>query len=731
MGFNTTRRGFLASAGAVAFTIGFGPKGAMAATADAALDPTIGSAIDTAFTPFVRIGTDGQVTVLIKHVEMGQGASSGLASFVAEELNHDLGLVKIAFPDAKPEYANTLIGFKGTGGSTATPDSFLQYRKAGAAARDMFKAAAAEAWGVDPADVTLENGVLTSGDHSASFAELLQAAAAQPVPEDPKLKETDFRIFGKEGAFRRVDGAGKINGTAIFATDIQLDNQITAMVIRPPRLGAVLTSFDASGAEGIRGFINAAARADGRGVVVYGENTWAAMSARSAITAEWDFSNAGSRSTDEIRDELLGMVRADPQFNASHDGTDIAAVEADLANAAQVVEAEFFAPYLAHAPMEPMCAVIEPTAEGGVILHDGTQFAGLSHPTVAAVLGLDPAMVENRPLYAGGSFGRRANFESDYQAEAAEAFAMTDRTRPVKLAWSREDDIQGGYYRPAFAHRVRVGLDGDGKIVAWDHRLAGQSIMKGSMFDPNGMEIDHISVEGVADTPYSLGTMHVGLTDQRKDAVVLWWRSVGHSHTGFVMESMMDMAAEAAGIDPLEFRLNHLPEGEDGDRLRGVLELVTQNANWGNAPEGHGQGLAVVKSFGTYVAEVVEVSGTADDAIRIEKVTCAVDCGLPINPDMIRAQMEGGIGFALSAVMRGEITMVDGEVQQTNFYDFMPLRIGDIRAIETHIVPSTASPTGVGEPGVPPAGPALANAIARTGTRVTMLPLENNGVYFY
>lgn len=720
-----TRRGFLIGAAVSALVVGLSPRGALAVAS--------GEAAPAEFTPFVRIGADGGITAVIKHFEMGQGTTTGLASLIAEELNADLDQVAVEFAASdNARYANTLIGMQGTGGSTAMANSYLQYRTAGAAAREMLIAAAAAEWDAPAEALTLDRGVISGAGRSAPIGDFVAAAAALPVPAEPRIKEAaEFRIIGDPGS-RRRDTAGKIAGTTPFGMDVHLPNQLVAVVIRPPRLRATLARFDASAAAAVPGFVDAKARPDGAGVVVYGRNTWAAFQARDAVTTEWDFSAAEGRSTEEIRAELSAAVKAAPQFTARADRT-LAETEAALAGAAQVVEAEFWLPNLAHAPMEPLNCTIEPVAEG-VVLHDACQFPALAHPTVAGILGLDPARVEIRTLYAGGSFGRRASPSSDYHVEAAQAFALTDRSRPVKLVWSREDDIRGGHYRPAAAHRVRVGLDASGGIVAWDHRVAGQSIFKGTAMEVFVVKegIDHTSIEGIPDTPYAIPGMHVGLTDAEPSVTVLWWRSVGHSHTAFVMESMMDLAAAAAGQDPVAFRLKHLAgDGPDQVRLAATLRQAAEAAGWGSPlPEGRARGVAAHKSFGTYVAEVVEVSGAPDSGLRIEKVTCAVDCGVPVNPDVIKAQIEGGAGYGLGAVMRNAITLDGGEVVQSNFTDYEPLRMPDIAAIEVHVMSSTEPPSGVGEPGVPPAGPALANAVAALGLRVTMLPMTEAGVVF-
>ncbi|MEM7426376.1 MAG: molybdopterin cofactor-binding domain-containing protein, partial [Pseudomonadota bacterium] len=372
---------------------------------------------------------------------------------------------------------------------------------------------------------------------------------------------------------------------------------------------------------------------------------------------------------------------------------------------------------------------------GGIRLHDGCQLPSGVHAALAQVLRLPMEKIEINTLLTGGRFGRRATPNADYQVEAALAFAMTDRSRPIKLVWSREDDLRGGFYRPAFGHKVRVGLDAAGKIVGWDHRVAGQSIMKGTPFEAVFVDkagADRSSVEGIYDTPYRIPGRFLGLTDTRKATSVLWWRSVGHTHTAYVMEVMMDLAAKAAGRDPLEFRLQYLEGGTDQHRMARVLRLAAEKAGWGNAADGRSQGIAVHKSFGSFVAEVVEVSGNAGDGIKIENVTCAVDCGIAVNPDIVRAQMESGIGYGIGHAMRDQITLSRGVVEQNNFPDYEPLRIGDIARINVHVVPSTEHPTGVGEPGTPPAAPALANAVAAASnaSHVVSLPMTESAVSF-
>ncbi|WP_375230693.1 xanthine dehydrogenase family protein molybdopterin-binding subunit [Roseobacter sp. S98] len=725
MTINTSRRGFLkgaAATGAV-LMVGLRPDGALAAGSSGAQ-----------LNPFVKIGADGSVTAIVKHIEKGQGPATGLSTLIAEEMGLRMDQIGYEFAPSDPQvYNNLMFGpFQGTGGSTAMANSFMQYRQAGAAARDVLIRAAAKAWDADPASLDIVEGMITGAGNAAPLGDFVADGATLDAPAEPTLKDpASFRLIGNADV-RRLDSAIKGNGKAIYAMDLHLPDQMIAMIARPEQRGALATGFDDTAAQDVKGYIRAAVLPNQAGVAVYAENTWAAMQARDALDVTWDTSAAETRSSDQIETEIRAALEAEPTYNVNK--TDVAATRAAIDEASQVVEKTFYFPLLAHAPMEPLNCTIEATDDGGILLHDGCQFPTGPHMAMAEIFQLPMEKISINTMLAGGSFGRRATPTADYQVEAALAFVMTDRSRPVKLVWSREDDLRSGYYRPAFGHRVRVGLDDAGDIVGWEHRIAGQSIMKGTAFEGFSVHdgVDHSSVEGAADTPYQIPGASFGLTDTEKATSTLWWRAVGHTHTAYAMEVMMDMAADAAGQDPVAFRLKYLEGGEaDQQRMAGVLKLAAEKAGWGSAAAGRAQGVAVHKSFGTYVAEVVEITGTADDGVKIEKVTCAVDCGIAVNPDVIRAQMEGGIGYGIGHVMRDQITLTDGAVDQFNFPDYEPLRISDIGAIETHIVTSAEAPTGVGEPGTPPAAPALANAIAASSAlRVSSLPMAENGVSF-
>jgi isoquinoline 1-oxidoreductase subunit beta len=720
----TTRRAFISSAAlaGVALVIGLRPDGRYAVAASDA---------STELNPFVRVLPDGTVQVVLKHFEMGQGTTTGLTTLVAEEIDADWDRVAIDFaPADTPRYKNLAFGAQGTGGSTSIANSYLQYRKAGAAAREVLVEAAAQTWGVPASSITVENSTLKSGNRTAHFGEMIAKAAKLLPSTEPNLKSPDqFRLIGKDGLARK-DSKTKTNGTATFALDVKIEGMLYAVVLRSPHFGGKLTLFDASGAKSVAGFVDAKALPNKVGVAVFAKNTWSAIQSREALKAEWDFKDAENRSSDEMIADHIALLEK-PQHQAMKGG-DLSKTGDMLKKADQIVEGEFVFPLLAHAPMEPLNCVIEATGKG-VRIHDGCQFPTIVQAAAAKMLKLEPANVEVRTVYAGGSFGRRATPVADYQSEAIMAFDLMGRKTPIKLVWTREDDLRGGYYRPMAVHRARVGVK-EGKVVAWDHRVAAKPILLNTSFvneDVKKSGIDPTTVEGINDTHYAIPGLSVGVSAAETPIPILWWRSVGHTHTAFAMESMMDMAAKAAGADPVAFRLSLL-EGDDThrQRLAGVLKLAAKAAGWGKPQPGRFQGVAVHRSFNTYVAEVIEVS-LKDGAVKVEKIICAVDCGVAVNPDVIRAQMEGGIGFGLGAVMRNEITLTKGAVDQANFPDYEPLRITDMPVVEVHIVPSAEPPTGVGEPGVPPVGPALANAIhAATGQRVLRLPMTKSGVKF-
>lgn len=708
------RRRFLASSLAAGAGLVIGlrlPRAARAAEAGAG---------DGELNAFVRIGADDRVTVISKHIEFGQGTYTGLATILAEELDADWATVAVVAAPADVErYKNLLFGVQGTGGSTAMANSWEQMRRAGATARAMLVAAAAAAWSVPAAEIEVERGVVRhpASGRSARFGALAAKAAQLEPPAEVTLKDPkDFTLIGRED-LPRVDVPAKTRGTARFALDVAGPGLATALVAHPPRFGATVRSFDAAAAKRVPGVRDVVAIP--QGVAVLADGFWAAKQGRDALTIEWDESGAETRGTAELVAEYRALLDR-PGLPARRDGDAAAA----LAGAARRVVAEYEFPFLAHAPMETLTGVIR-KVEGGWELSSGWQLQTIDHAVAAEVLGVAPAAVAIETLYAGGSFGRRATPAGDFARELAEVGKAIGGRYPVKLVWTREDDLRGGRYRPLYLHRLEAGLDAAGRIVAWSHRIVGQSLMTGTPFEAYSVKegIDDSSVEGARDLPYAIPHLGVELHTTRVGVPVLWWRSVGHTQNGYATEAFFDEVAGAAGRDPFELR-RELLAGHP--RHRGVLELAAERAGWGRPlPPGRARGIAVHASFSSYVAEVAEVSRGKDGLPKVERVVCAVDCGVAINPDNIRAQMEGGIGYGLSAVLHDEITLEQGRVVQSNFHDYPMLRLHEMPEVEVHIVRSAEAPTGVGEPGVPPIGPAVANAwAALTGERVRRLPFR-------
>ncbi len=666
---------------------------------------------------FVRIGEDNQVTVVIKHVEMGQGTYTGLLTLVADELDAAWEqVVAEGAPADGSRYNNLFWGpMQGTGGSSAIPNSFMQMRTAGATAKAMLVAAAAKKWGTEPGKIHVSRGVVTYGSKQATFGELAAEAAKLPVPapEDVILKTPEQFIYIGKKLISRKD-TGKNNGTAIFTQDIKLPGMLTAVILHPPKFGATLKSLHADAAKASPGVVDVLTIPTG--VAILADSYWNAKKGRDLLQVQWDESNAFSKSSPQIMAEYRELAKQKGQ-PARSDGD----AAKGLSKAAQVVEATYEFPFLSHSAMEPMNCVAKVT-EAGCEIWNGEQFQTVDQMNIAKALGIKPEQVTIHMLYAGGSFGRRANPYSDYLVETVE-IARQKPGIPVKMVFSREDDTQGGYYRPAYVHQLKAGLDDNGNITSWYQHIVGQSIVTGTVF--GGMVkdgIDGTSVEGASNLPYAIPNIQIDLTTVKDGPTIQWWRSVGSTHTAFSVETMMDELARKTGQDPVAMRMKLL---EKHPRWQGVLKLAADKAGWGKAlPEGHGMGVAVHESFSTFVAQVAEVS-VKNGQITVEKVVCAVDCGVPVNPDVIRAQMEGGIGFGLSPTLMSTITLKDGVVEQSNFHNYQVLRINQMPEIEVHIVPSAEPPTGVGEPGVPPIAPAVANAVAAvTGQRLTSLPLK-------
>jgi isoquinoline 1-oxidoreductase subunit beta len=673
---------------------------------------------DFAPNAFVRIAPDNTVTIIGKHLEMGQGAFTGLATILAEELDADWSQVRVEPAPADAERYNNLRWgpFQGTGGSNAMANSWEQMRRAGATARAMLVEAAAREWGVPAAEITVERGVVrhAPSGRRATFGQLAPKAAALTPPAHVHLKDPkDFKLVGQR--LPRVDGAAKTDGTARFTLDFTLPGMLTALVARPPRFGATVTTFDATAARRVKGVRHVVQIPSG--VAVVASSFWAARKGREALRVSWDERSAEMRGTEELYAAYRALA-ARPGTPARREGD----VDDALRTAVRVLEAVYEFPYLAHAPMEPLDAVVR-LSDDGCDLWAGSQATTADQHAVARVVGLPPARVRVHTQLAGGSFGRRTTPDSDVATEAASVVKAIGGDVPVKLVWTREDDIQGGRYRPLYVHRLRAGLDGHGNVVAWEHRIVGQSIVAGTPLESVRVKdgVDVTSVEGAANLPYAVPNLAVDLHTTTVGVPVLWWRSVGSTHTAYSTETFLDELAHVAGRDPLELRLALLAKHP---RHRAVLHLAADKAGWGQPLlPGRGRGLAVHESFDTVVAQVAEVSRRPDGLPRVERVVCAVDCGTAINPDIVRSQMEGSIGYGLAAALWSEITLVHGRVQERNFDGYRPLRIGEMPAVEVHIVPSAAPPTGAGEPGLPPIAPAVANAFFHlTGRPVRRLP---------
>ena len=665
---------------------------------------------ESVFSPFVKITPDNRVIVISKHLDKGQGSVTGLATLVAEELDADWSQVETEFAPADvSKYANGLFGVQGTGGSTAMNNSWMQYRKAGAAARAMLVAAAAARWGAAPGDITVDKGVVSDGTRRASFGELAAAASEQIAPVEPALKDpADFSLIG--GRVPRLDSKRKTDGSMQFTIDVERDEMLVAVMAHPPAFGARMTGMNAQAALAVDGVEDVVTTP--RGPAVIAKSYWAAQK---ALEVDWDFSQAETRSSAQRFADYARTVEEERPVVARNEGD----VEAALAQGADLVEARFEFPFLAHASMEPMNCVAQ-IKDGTCVLWTGSQLQTGDQQVAGAITGLGADNVIIHTQFAGGSFGRRAVPDSDFVAEAVMIAQAHGKGVPIKLQWAREDDMRAGRYRPMSYHVMR-GAVADGAIQAWHHAIATQSFLKGSAFEGSIVDgVDSSAVEGARSLPYAVANLRVDQYLVPNGVTGLWWRSVGHTHNGYATEVFFDMLARAAGQDPARLRMALL--GADKARHKGVLQLALAKAGAAPAGPGRGRGVALHESFSSFVAQVADVT-VRDGALTVDRVVCAVDCGVAINPDVIVAQMEGGIGYGLSALLREEITLTDGRVDQANFDGYEALRIYEMPDIDVHIVPSAEHPTGVGEPGTPPIGPAVANAVAAaTGRVVTKLP---------
>lgn len=676
-----------------------------------------GADAEPIFSPnaWIRVDAEGDVTVLVDRSEMGQGVATSLPMLVAEELEVPLERVAFEFAPAGEAYVNPVFGLQGTGGSTSVRAAWEPLRKAGAAARLMLIGAAAERWGVSAETCRAEAGEVIHPETGRRFGygELTADAAKRDAPGDPPLKEpAEFTLLGKPHP--RLDTPAKVDGSATFGIDVRPDGVLIGRVLRCPVFGGKVASLDDAAARevpGVRAVVNLGDR-----VGVVGEHYWAAQKGLEALRVTWD-EGEWAKQSDEAIARTFREIAGRPGAVARSDGDAPGA----LGRGGRRVESTFDFPYLAHATMEPMNATAHVRSDGCDVWAP-TQFQTGCLQTGAQVAGVPEERVRVHTTYLGGGFGRR--FEMDFVEDAL--LLSKEVGAPVKAVWSREDDTRHDHYRPASHHVLRAALDGRGRPVAWSHRMVVPSIMK--RFFPQAIQngVDTEAVEGAVGMPYAVPNVRVEYHDADVGVPVGFWRSVNHTHNGFVVESFVDELARTAGADPFEYRRSLL--GDHPYHL-GVLERAAEAADWGSSlPEGRARGIAVVESFGSHVAEVAEVS-IEDGKPRVHRVVCAVDCGPTVNPSIIEAQMESGIVYGLTAALYGEIEIADGRAQQGNFDDYRMVRIDEMPEVEVHVVrDGQPAPGGVGEPGTPPIAPAVANALrSLTGRRITKLPIRLEG----
>jgi isoquinoline 1-oxidoreductase beta subunit len=682
------------------------------------------------FDAWVHVQSTGEITLIVAKSEMGQGIRTGLAIPLAEELEVDLDSVTVQQAETRPDIYHHL----GTGGSGSTMENYMPLRRAGATVRELMIAAAASKWSVPPTQCFAKSGsVLHKGSsRRASYGELVEAASKLPLPNPetvPLKKEADFRLIGHR--VPRVDIPAKVNGSAQFGLDVRVPDMLFAVVARCPTFGGKVAHSDGAKAKATPGVVDifevpalGKDKFTSGGVVVVADSTWAAIQARRALDITWDHGSAASESSDALR-KSLHSAAVNSGKRVRNDGD----VDAALAKAPKPIEAVYELPFQAHATMEPMNITIH--ARGSECeVWAPTQSPDWVQRTVAEVLGLPPENVIVHTTLMGGGFGRR--YMADYPAEAAQIAKVINR--PVQLVWTREDDMGHDFYRPASCHRLKGALSAHGQPIAWSHSLASTSI--NTMWHPEVGKPEGSEVGGAQQMPYAIPNVRLEYSPIETAVPRAWWRSVEHSFNGFAVESFIDELAAAAQQDPVEFRRSLLvkqkstkPPGDDEVdpvRLRKVLDVAAEKSGWGKPlPKGWGRGVASYASFGSYFAEVAEVSVSKDHALKIHRIVAAVDCGITVNPEGVRSQTEGAIIYGLSAALKTQITIKDGAVEQSNFTDFDPVRMNGAPLIEVYLVPSGDDPGGMGEPALPPVAPAVANAIfAATGQRLRSLPFQ-------
>ncbi len=702
---NTSRREFLKTSAMAGggLIIGFTLPGATRLAQAAGKEAQINA--------YLRIAPNNAITVVCGLSEMGQGVHTAIPMLVAEELDADWSRVRVEQAGVDKAFVNPIFGIQATGGSTAVRGHWEPMRKAGAAARAMLIAAAADTWKADAADCRTEKGmVIHKSGKKLSYGALAEKAAKLTPPKDVKLKDpAQFSLLGKSGT-KRLDTAAKSTGKAKYGLDVYLPGMLTAVIAFPPVPGGKAVSVNdakAKAVPGVRQVVQIPV-----GVAVLADGYWAAKLGRDALEIQWDHGANASLSSEGISKQLAAGAAA---------GGAVGRNEGDFKSAkpAKQIEAEYEAPYLSHSCMEPLNCTAW-VKKDGVEIWAGTQSQGPAQGILSQVAGVQPGQVKVNTMYLGGGFGRR--FAPDPVIGATVLSKITGK--PVKLVYSREDDTRGYFYRPASVTKMTGGLDANGGATLFSANVASPSIMEASHFmklPPDG--VDEFGVEGIRDCPYDIANLHIEYSRQEPGNLQVWfWRSVGHSQNSFFLESFIDEMAHAAGKDPFEFRRSLLGKQP---RYKGVLELAAEKADWGKPlPAGVHRGIAVVFSFGSWCAEVAEVSVASDGTPKVHRVVAAVDCGMTVNPDIVKRQIESAIVYGLTAALYGKITFKDGRVEQSNFHDYRMLRMNEMPKVEVHIVPSKEAPGGVGEPGTPPIAPAVANAIfAATGKRIRKLPL--------
>lgn len=714
-----SRRDFLKISAAGGFTLGMFPVMAQTGQAAAGL-----KAFEQP-SAFVHISKDGAISITINRLEFGQGVHTALPMILAEELDADWSKVSAVHGSADPAYIDPAFGMHITGGSGSIKHSYMQYRELGARARAMLIAAAAAHWNVNPDILRTDRSTVIRADgKTMNYGELAEAAMKLAVPEKVNLKDPkNFRIIGKQVG--RLDAKDKSSGKQDFGIDVRLPGMLTAVIAHPPVFGAKLKSFDDRAAKqipGVRAIVKIVVDRGGEGVAVIADGFWPAKQGRAALALDWDTS--GVEKVDSVQQLKQYQALAKTPGN-THFKADIS----KLASAPKKISAEFHFPYLAHAPMEPLNCTVSISADATKAeLWVGTQMPGIETMAAAQVLGLPPQNLHLHVQMAGGGFGRRAVPSCDYVVESCQvakaAYAAGVRA-PIRTIWSREDDIKGGYYRPMHVHTAEIGYDEQGQVLAWDHVVVGQSIVAGTPFEGFLMKdgIDGTAVEGMRD-PYPI-PMRLTVHHPKVNVPVLWWRSVGSTHTAYVMETLIDEIARNAKQDPVAYRLKQF--GDKHPRHTAALKLAVEKAGYNKRrlPKGQAWGVAVHESFETVVAYVVTASIQHGQA-KLHTATAGVHCNLAVNPKTIEAQVQGGALMGLGMCLENAaITFKDGLVEQSNFGEYAVARITDMPQMSVHIVPSAEPPTGMGEPGLPPLAPAFANAIAKlTGKAPRSLPFK-------